>query len=249
MSDTEDDVLETRTSYLDVEKEKLKRENKTGFTYLAVVVGQFAKDAERVEYSSHYQRFFKRHQTETDKITGILLLYRTSFLHVLEAPQKVMYAFLNDVASYHLQKDGQVVPGQARLLLLTDDTFPSDSQSGSHHQARHFPFWASKVIDSKDDSAPLDWSIMDEASVDDQISTLCIQLLQVGHSLSAMNKAFEDISEKYRGMIPTPTMTWQLAGLANVLSLSDWTAQYQGNMRVVLESEVVWPASQPLLFA
>jgi hypothetical protein len=65
---------------------------------------------------------------------------------------------------------------QTRLLVLDDIS------------SRNFPFWASKIIDSKEDSSPLDWSMMDEAGIDEQVSSVCISLLKVGQALSSMSK-------------------------------------------------------------
>jgi hypothetical protein len=43
---------ETRPSYLDIIKDSLTKSNKIGFTCVAVIVGQFVKNVDRVEYSS-----------------------------------------------------------------------------------------------------------------------------------------------------------------------------------------------------
>lgn len=232
----------------------------------------------------------------TDKISGMLLAFKTSFVHVLECPQKIMYAFLNDVASMNsnggvssesspqLQDPLPIMTEQARILFLSDDikktlashtTAPQPSQKAAASAiSRNFPFWASKIVDSKEDSSPQDWSMMDEQSVDDQITNFCVQLLHVGHNLSQMTKvlspdplnhclitiilpqiqaemkqAFEDISDRYRGQIPTQTVTLELAALPQILSVKDWQLEFQGKMKITLESELVWPAPKPLLFA
>ena len=64
-----------------------------------------------------------------------------------------------------------------------------------------------------------------------------------------MKQAFEDISDRYRGQIPTQTMTLELAALPQILSVKDWQLEFQGKMKITLESELVWPAPKPLLFA
>jgi hypothetical protein len=64
-----------------------------------------------------------------------------------------------------------------------------------------------------------------------------------------MKQAFEDISDRYRGQIPTPTQALELAQQDTILSVEDWAREFQGQMKVVLESELVWPVPKPLLFA
>ena len=64
-----------------------------------------------------------------------------------------------------------------------------------------------------------------------------------------MKHAFEDILERYRGQIPTQTQARDFASLASVISLKEWQNEFQGHMKIALESELVWPAPKPLLFA
>lgn len=140
----------------------------------------------------------------SEKITGILLAYRTSFIHVLECPQKIMYAFLNDVASLDAlhsesfnasssQPSTPIMTDQARILFLSDDikqTLASfhTSPATPIPPQRNFPFWASKIIDGKEDTVLQDWALMDEQGIDDQITSVCVQLLKVGQNMSQMNK-------------------------------------------------------------
>ena len=64
-----------------------------------------------------------------------------------------------------------------------------------------------------------------------------------------MKQAFEDISERYKGQIPSQTLAFELGGLPQILSVKEWQLEFQGKMKITLESELVWPAPKPLLFA
>lgn len=110
-----------------------------------------------------------------------------------------MYPFLNDVnsgAPFLHDGAGPSMTEQIRVLMLSDDlsamlptqsTGGNTSTTGSSMQ-RNFPFWASKIIDTKEEGSSLDWNNMDEQGVDDQVANVCVNLLSIGHSLSGMTK-------------------------------------------------------------
>lgn len=62
-----------------------------------------------------------------------------------------------------------------------------------------------------------------------------------------MKVAFEDIVDKFRGQMPTQTLANELATQSRILPISDWCKEFQGHMTVKLESELVWPAPNPIL--
>ncbi|KAJ3088066.1 hypothetical protein HK102_009640, partial [Quaeritorhiza haematococci] len=76
---------ERRPSLLDVVRDQLQRQGKTSMLYRLVLCGEVNKEiATTFDLANHYQRFFKQHQTETDLITGMLLLHGSTWVHVLE---------------------------------------------------------------------------------------------------------------------------------------------------------------------
>ncbi|KAJ3290925.1 hypothetical protein HK104_006445 [Borealophlyctis nickersoniae] len=88
---------EKRTSLLDVVRDNLQRQGKNTMLYRVVVCGELVKDADRADFGAYYQKFFKQYQTETDLITGMLLVLPGCFVHVLEASHKVILSFLRDL--------------------------------------------------------------------------------------------------------------------------------------------------------
>lgn len=210
-----------------------------------------------VKKKAYYQKFFKRHQSESDLITGILLIYRGSFVHVLEASQSIVYSFIRDIgarktfapktdASTDTKSQQPIeVPmiTNARVLLVSEDV-------GS----RFYPFWASRVIDVKDDaSREVDMSLFsDPDALDKLVTDLCVGLLNVGGSLSNLNKsevkhAFEEIMERYRDMLPHQNLLTEIAGCNDIISVREWLDAFQGPAHNTLESELVWPAVKPII--
>ncbi|OAJ41053.1 hypothetical protein BDEG_24707 [Batrachochytrium dendrobatidis JEL423] len=238
-----------RPNYLDVLKEKLEKANKTSMIYTVIITGELAKKLDRVEFSSYYQKFFKRQQSENELITGVLLIYRESFAHVLEASQKVVYAFLRDIGSQPtfvprtdfigLNTDSKpqaedvniAMMVNTKVLLLSDNT-----------SERSYPFWASKVIDSKEDSLEVDPSLFaDDAFLDKIISDTCIGLLSVGTQLSSLNKselkhAFEEISERFKDYLPHQNILNAITGCSNIISVDGWLKAFDSPMQLTFES-------------
>ncbi|KAL2917664.1 hypothetical protein HK105_202951 [Polyrhizophydium stewartii] len=263
---------EKRVNYLDIVRENMEQQNKTAMTYRVIVAGELAKDLDRVELSAYYQRFFKRQQSESELITGILLIFRGSFVHVVEATQKVVYAFIRDIGSrptFIPKSDAAATPTTApnaagavaasaagaatgqgaagmvsaangaqdapaaqpavpmmnhvRVLLVSDDT-----------PVRFYPFWASRVIDSKDDaSREVDMSLFaDPESLD---------------KLSELKHAFEEITDRYRDLLPHQNLLSEIAACADIISVDEWLEAFEGHIKLVLESELVWPAPKPLV--
>jgi hypothetical protein len=62
-----------------------------------------------------------------------------------------------------------------------------------------------------------------------------------------MKVAFEDITEQFRGLLPTRQYAEDLGSFNEILSVEQWLKEFDENMDVVLESELVWPVSKPLL--
>ncbi|KAJ3277167.1 hypothetical protein HDV01_000219 [Terramyces sp. JEL0728] len=224
----EDIQLEKRTSYLDIIKGKIQKENK---------VREPNVDSYELPRGTYYQKFFKKEQTEMDIITGILLSFKGSFIHMLEvlqtnkAPKKIVYSYLTNIASNpksELKKDTIPFISSSRVLVLQEDI-----------QDRFFPFWASKIVES-DGSAYSDFSQMEESSLDE---------------LSEMKQAFEEIVDRYHQFIPSSQMISELAIFRGLVSVEEWVKTFhQEDMDLTLESgkflliaELVWPAEKPLV--
>ncbi|KAI8895306.1 hypothetical protein BC833DRAFT_601771 [Globomyces pollinis-pini] len=233
--------LDKRQSYLDIIRDALNKENKVRMAYRVVLIGQFAKDIDRSDYATHYQKLFKKEQSEAELITGILLTFRTSFIHVLEAPKRIIYQFLEDVYANPEKAPDVPMTQNTRILVLMDDI--SD---------RYFPFWASRVIE-KDEPVKTDLQIMDEKAVDDLISGVCISMFKIGTSLSNLNRsemkqAFEEISDRYSQYIPSGQLIHDLASFNGIESVEEWIHEFhQGYMPIAMESELVWPAPKTLV--
>jgi hypothetical protein len=107
----------------------------------------------------------------------MLLLFKTSFVHILEGTRRIIYEFIKDL---HLKTS--II--DKRILVVLDDV-----------KDRYYPFWASRIIDQSDDSSKIDFQMMDSKSIDELISSTCVQLFKVGIDLGGMNKVKRGLLE------------------------------------------------------
>ncbi|KAI8802077.1 hypothetical protein BJ742DRAFT_778644 [Cladochytrium replicatum] len=200
--------------------------------------------------ASYYQRFFKRVSTTnpntspgTDSvvanqnneiITGMLLISTESFIHCLEASTAIVLAFLRDLAPPMSQSTPPPdhVPSRRfanlRILLYLDD-FPF----------RSYPFWASRIIS---DTASTNNSVT-ATSLQDQlensISEVCLNIFKMGWSLSKLSKnevkpTLDELSERYRDLIPSNNSVLALSRCGSILSVPEWLRMFDGRAHLIM---------------
>ncbi|KAJ1340111.1 hypothetical protein BSLG_005281 [Batrachochytrium salamandrivorans] len=141
---------ETRLNYLDIIRERFKDENKMPTTCIVVIVGEISKDLDRAEFSSN------------SKVVYSLIR------DIGALPQYVPKV---DSSTLSTDKKGighitsRPMMFNTRILTFTDNNYE-----------RFYPFWASKVIDLKENSSyEIDMSLFSsESSLDKLVSAQCI---------------------------------------------------------------------------
>ncbi|KAI9106243.1 hypothetical protein DFS34DRAFT_602774 [Phlyctochytrium arcticum] len=207
---------ERRTSLLDVVRDGLQRQGKTSVLYRLVVCGM-TKGADRQEILAQYQKFFKQYQTDTDLITGLLILYPDTYVHLLECSTKIAYAFMRSLG-------GQAVSGMSGAGTSSQISSSSANSLSSHQQpkegatthpiapsfpdsrvllvlddvpSRMFPFWAARMIEQRGGDFMGAGGFGDlgggtqggDDEVDEEVlAETCIGLCRVGVGLSTMGK-------------------------------------------------------------
>jgi hypothetical protein len=154
-----EDTIE-RTSYYDVLKQSLQK--KQSRTSCMVIAASFVRDADRAEVTSSFQRLFRSIQSETVRITGVLLVFRHGYIHVVEAPSETIPLFLETVMD-------QVQTESTRVVGYVDDT------------ERVFPFWASRMVEKEETGDATE--SMEELSI-----TVVRNLMTMGGMLAQLSK-------------------------------------------------------------
>ncbi|KAI8903407.1 hypothetical protein EDD86DRAFT_215304 [Gorgonomyces haynaldii] len=139
-----------------------------------------------------------------------------------------MTLFLNDSNVSHTTTND-------RILLFQDD-----------QQARFYPFWASRMIDIKQDQELDKQSLQDPEQCSKILGDLSIGILSIGKQLTNVSKQeakkiFDEFSDKFRKELPPSGTISSLAQFRGIMSIDEFIQQ-QGYSKTRLESEVVWPA-------
>ncbi|KXS19410.1 hypothetical protein M427DRAFT_450104 [Gonapodya prolifera JEL478] len=168
---------EKRVSLLDIIRERLAKQGKTSLLYRVLLCGELTKDLQnKADLGTHYQNAFKLHQTESDLVTGILLIYGSSFLHYFEASQRTAFTTLLELYRPHASPKEAPSPDRDASMKGQDDSAttapaaplePATSQlpqlpcvSSLVHNvrvvhidedcaSRSFPFWAGRVVEAE----------------------------------------------------------------------------------------------------
>ncbi|TPX57549.1 hypothetical protein SpCBS45565_g08174 [Spizellomyces sp. 'palustris'] len=227
-----------RISLLDTIRDSLTRQNKTTLLYRIVVCGSIPPQTDRSEIIANYQKLFKTHQTDTDLITGLLVLYPETYIHILESSTKTTYAFMNSLQSHPLL-------GKSKVLVVLDDVYH-----------RFFPFWAGRVLEGGGGVLGGRAGVggEDVVEVDEEVvAGVCVGLCKVGVGLGAMGKndlkvALDELTTQFRDSLPRSSLLSAIIQSKTVMSIQEWTEIYAKSFTLVLESERVWPAQRPLVF-
>ncbi|KND02873.1 uncharacterized protein SPPG_01953 [Spizellomyces punctatus DAOM BR117] len=220
-----------RISLLDTIRDSLARQNKTTLLYRIIVCGSIPPQTDRSEIIANYQKLFKTHQTDTDLITGLLVLYPETYIHILESSTKTTYAFMTSLQSHPLL-------GKSKVLAVLDDVYH-----------RFFPFWAGRVLEGRAGVGGEDVVEVDE----DVVAGVCVELCKVGVGLGTMGKndlkvALDELTTQFRDSIPRSSLLSAIIQSKTVMSIEEWIDIYAKSFTLVLESERVWPAQRPLVF-
>jgi hypothetical protein len=127
-----------------------------------VIAASFVRDTDRAEVTSTFQRLFRSIQSETVRITGVLLVFRHGYVHVVEAPSETIPIYLDTVLQ-------QPQTESTRVLAYLDDT------------DRVFPFWASRMVEKEDVAEMVE-------NVEEVAMTITKHLLTMGVLLAQLSK-------------------------------------------------------------
>ncbi|KAI9207530.1 uncharacterized protein BJ171DRAFT_277093 [Polychytrium aggregatum] len=227
----------TRVSYLDVIHDTLQKQGKTTIISRVVVCGELPRTDERPDYAGNYTKLFKQFQTDTDLITGIMLILPGSFIHIIESTQKIALAFLRDLAN---TANGFL---SVRILFYADD-IPS----------RSYPVWATRVIvDSPIGGFDLHEDALSEEQLPSGISELCLTMVKLGTALGSLSRndlksALDELPNRFAAHIPSDHTLVAVSKCDSIMSIADYLDIYTGHVKIVLDSELVWPMPKTLVY-
>ncbi|KAK2884464.1 testis-expressed protein 47 isoform X2 [Channa argus] len=136
-----------------------------------IVIAQLPRDADRRELGAHYEKLNLQlsKQYMWDNMTGLLLIYPSFLLHVIESSRDILVSVLKDLRDMERQTDSTLVEASKVVFMYHDP--PS----------RMFQQWSYKVLET-------DWAGTTQAKgvqeEDETTDTLVLTLLSALQNLS-----------------------------------------------------------------
>ncbi|KAM8946450.1 testis-expressed protein 47 [Pelodytes ibericus] len=194
--------------------------------FVSKISSQLADKRHLAEYWEH--QFQKYNQDEP--VTGLLLLYPSYTIHMLESSSDVLYCILRELRNMKKQGDRALVL-DPRILVM------------SHHLPnRLFSQWSYKVLDVP--VQHLESKYSDE--VNDDIITECLtKLLKIGKHLMKYPKGSKNIPDSVFDRVPELIIMQgsisHLLHCKEFLTPEQFLKTYDCPLNILLDSERVWP--------
>ncbi|KAG4107125.1 hypothetical protein H8356DRAFT_1625803 [Neocallimastix lanati (nom. inval.)] len=242
---TDIDIDEKRLNYLDIIRENTNH-NRKEILCRTVICGKVNSYDNLTEEEKskiiqpdlgvYYANIIKKHQNTDSIITGLFLYSDRVFIHFLEASQKITNLINNDI------KDNILIDTDSIRYLYYND----------YIENRSFPFWINRSL-PKLDKIYIDDELTDE-HIDETVFNLIKNLVSLGETLSTITKdeikvTLEELGTKHSDYIPSATQLEQfMKPDVNIISFNEWNTIFSPDYNLVLESDLVWPESESLIF-
>ncbi|XP_034640143.1 testis-expressed protein 47 [Trachemys scripta elegans] len=222
-----------RSNLLSALEEKRRLQLKKFLLHRLFFVAKLSERADRRDITGYHERLFqnilKYHLGEP--VSGLLLLYPSSILHILESSSGTLYHILQDLAS--LQKQGSSALLQEIKILVVSHNIPT----------RLFLQWYVTMV-----TLPVTYleDVTQSQSAEEVVTECLTLLLKLGTYLS---KTFK-VSSKGLGdnlhtlvpelLIPAETINY-LFKAKEFMSPEAFLKMYNNPLQPAMASETVWP--------
>uniref|UniRef100_A0A4W5Q4B2 BLUF domain-containing protein n=1 Tax=Hucho hucho TaxID=62062 RepID=A0A4W5Q4B2_9TELE len=225
-------AFEDRMSLLAKLEESHRAIRKTFLLHRLIVVASLPQQlADRKDLGVHYEELNQRLQRyyQGDAITGLLLLYPTCMLHVIESSSEVLVSLLQDVRN--MQERPHCVLIEAPRVLVMSHDLPS----------RLFQQWSYKVLNVQARvGGMLSRDGPEEEDTDTLVSTALSMLLKLGNHLLKTTKGSKmppgSVLDEVPEMIVPQDILVQLLSRGDLLSPQQYLQAYHTPLHILMDS-------------
>lgn len=230
----EDSVFDVgRLSLFDLILERTRAQNKKQLVHRLVYVSKIRPDvSDRKEIGAHYERLFKELQIQVhgEAVTGLLLIYPTHVIHVVETSYNMLLKVIKD-----LEEDEQCYSGMllnTKLLVCTGDL-----------NNRLFGQWSFRTLN-------LAVSRMQEFTTNEAIDvvvtealTLIIKLAEYLAKLPkiSLTNTMDQLPEKVPDLLVRQDLIEYILSSQDLNAPSQYLKRYTTPVDITLDSELAWP--------
>ncbi|XP_007938051.2 testis-expressed protein 47 [Orycteropus afer afer] len=223
-----------RNNYLHFQEEKQRLHLKKFLIHRMFLVAKIPANTEKRDISEYYEQVFqsivKHHLGEL--VTGLLLMYPTSILHILESSSGTLLRILLDYIDREKNDDEFLIQGMK--IVVVSHNIPS----------RLFMQWQVSVI-----KVPVMY--LDDVTQSQSLEEVITEFLTQTHKLGAYLFKTVKVGTKGPGdnlhqavpelLLPEQIIKY-LCKCEEFLDPATFIKMYNNPIYVTLDSEVVWPA-------
>lgn len=201
-------------------------------------VGKVLSQQQRQLLAWHKDAIAKlRTESSPEDISGLLLLYPSHFLHVIEGELTQLTQFVQLLAP--LAESG-LSTAEVRVLASSDD-IPS----------RLFPGWLSSTVGQHSGGATPADAI--HVPMPRRIADTYIALLKLGRALIGAKKPdrdnmLNDLRTRYAETLPTQESVTEVATAEDALLIDEYIEVFCKPLDIRLDRELVWPIENELIY-
>ncbi|XP_020843113.1 testis-expressed protein 47 [Phascolarctos cinereus] len=226
-----------RKNYLYFLEEKRRLQFKKFLLHRIFLVAKISANADKKKiaeyYEQVYQNILKLHVGEN--VTGIILIYPTTTLHVIESSSGMLYQILQDYVSHEEDEPSFLL--QDLKILVVSHNIPT----------RLFMQWYTSMI-----TVPVMYlEDITQSQSKDEVVSECLTLLKLGMYLLRNVKVGtkgpgDTLHNLVPELIPSEEIIKYLCRAEGFLAPAEFLRMYNKPIHVTLDAEVVWPAPTPL---
>ncbi|XP_008820802.1 testis-expressed protein 47 [Nannospalax galili] len=223
-----------RTNYLHLQEEKQRLQLKKFPLHRMFLVGYIQANVEKKEITEYYEQLFqlilKHHLGEA--VTGLLLIYPTSFLHILETSNGTLFRILLDYVVH--EKDETEFMIQNMKIIVISHNIPT----------RLFMQWHVSVI-----NVPVMY--LDDVTQSQSLAEVTTEFLTLTHRLALHLFKTVKVGTKEPGdnlhqvapdlLLPEQIIKY-LCNAEEFMDAATFLSMYNKPIHVTLHSDIVWPA-------
>ncbi|XP_051007978.1 testis-expressed protein 47 [Acomys russatus] len=223
-----------RINYLHLQEEKQRLQLKKFLLHRMFLVGHLQENVEKKDISEYYEQLFqsilKHHLGET--VTGLLLMYPSTFLHILETSNGTLFRILLDYVA-HEKSETEFMIKNVKIIVASHNI-----------PTRLFMQWHVSVI-----KVPVMY--LDDVTQSQSVAEVTTDFLTMTHKLAL--HLFKTVKVGTKGpsdnlhqvapdlLLPEQTIKY-LCTAEEFMDPATFLNMYNRPIHVTLDSEIVWPA-------
>ncbi|XP_014343129.1 testis-expressed protein 47-like [Latimeria chalumnae] len=228
-----------RPSLLVVLQDKHASVNKKFQLHRLIYTARIAPDrADRRDVADYYVKLFQVSLKicHGEAVTGLLLLYPSSVVHMVESSSEMLYYILRDLSLME-HRGFDFLLQDARILVMSHDI-----------PTRLFPHWHYKLL-----SLPVTY--LEDNTEEQSLATLvpeCLKLLlSLGmYLLKTAKSGIKGMSDNLHARVPELLIKEDtihyLCKSEELMTPESFLQAYDRPVNMIFDSEIVWPAPQHL---